>query len=334
MEKPVILLLDADTAILESLPLDLEPKFEVKCVTTVQEAVEKVKAAQGAVAVVVVDMWLGNNQEGGLKAIQQLRALASPPEIVVLTAHPSPEDSNKCLEAGAFSYVKATGRVTCGEGTKPLIAAINHALEARKVKLDVAITLGAIVAVEMEGVTATSHRFGWYPLGRGLMHDLRELITSTGEKRVLHSSKSTGEGYLLTYGVTGSQPAEIAAVNAVEASFELLDVLANRNRERPEEQVINVHFAIHFGEVDVVEGDPDGPNVSFALRLGDINQTQVQEAVDAMPADDFPDSNYVLCSETVKKIIDTRLPNFSTLPVGRFEVAGFPGRHEVYLVSR
>jgi class 3 adenylate cyclase len=189
-----------------------------------------------------------------------------------------------------------------------------------------------IVVVDIIESTTTNNLFGWYAVGRGLMRDLRTLITTIGAQRGLQCRKSTGDGYLLTYRDTGSQAAEIGAVNALEASFDLLDRLKDRNQQLPEERAINVRLAIHFGEVDVVEDDREGPNVSFTFRLEGIGQAEVAEAMNSMPSENFPLRNYVLCSEQVKGIIERRCPNFSTSLVGLFRLKGFPGWHEVYHV--
>lgn len=334
MAKPLVLLLDDNLAILEALPLDLEPEFDVECAATVPEAVEKIKAAKGAVDVAIVDMKLGEDWEGGLKAIQEIRALYEPPEIIVLTAYGSKENAIKCMAAGAFSYVEKSGRIGDGEVTDALIKTIRRALEIREFRLDVKVALEAIVVLDMLEVIVKIERFGWYA-GRELMHDLRQFIISVGEKHELQHRGGLGDSYLLTYGPKDSQDAELGVVNALEASFELLDVLATRNQEAPDEHPINVSFALHFGEVDVIKGERGGPNISFTFRLRDVSREIVENHQNRqMESETFPMKNYVLCSETIKEIIERRRLNFSTLLVGSFELKNFPGSHKVYLVSR
>ncbi|MBI1925277.1 hypothetical protein HYR99_13630, partial [Candidatus Poribacteria bacterium] len=137
------------------------------------------------------------------------------------------------------------------------------------------------------------------------------------------------------YGPKDLQDAELGVVNALEASFELLDVLATRNQEAPDEHPINVSFALHFGEVDVIKGERGGPNISFTFRLRDVSREIVENHQNRqMESETFPMKNYVLCSETIKEIIERRRLNFSTLLVGSFELKNFPGSHKVYLVSR
>ncbi len=133
MAKPLVLLLDDDPAMIDAVSLDLEPAFDVICVTGVDECVDRIGNARGAVDVAVIDMWIETDREGGLNAIRRIRALESPPECVVLTAYGTQPNIVKCMEAGAFSYVEKSGRIA-DDTTGLLITAINRALETRHLK--------------------------------------------------------------------------------------------------------------------------------------------------------------------------------------------------------
>jgi class 3 adenylate cyclase len=109
----------------------------------------------------------------------------------------------------------------------------------------------AIVVIDLVESTLTSNLFGWYAVGRQVIRDLRALIGEVGESRGLRCLRSTGDGYLLTF--HDPQSAERAALRAVEAVFELLNRVAHRNREVPEERALNLRCAIHLGEVDISE---------------------------------------------------------------------------------
>ena len=133
MAKPLVLLLDDDPAITDAVSLDLEPDFDVICATGVDECVDRIGNARGAVDVAVIDMWIETDREGGLEAIRRIRALESPPECVVLTAYGTQPNIVKCMEAGAFSYVEKSGRIA-DDTTGLLVTAINRALETRHLK--------------------------------------------------------------------------------------------------------------------------------------------------------------------------------------------------------
>src|SRR5205823_14659632 len=86
----------------------------------------------------------------------------------------------------------------------------------------------AIVVVDLVESTLTSNLFGWYAVGRHALRDLRLLIGEVSATRGLRCVKSTGDGYLLTFG--DRQSAEMAAIHAVEAISELLGRVCERNR--------------------------------------------------------------------------------------------------------
>src|SRR5690349_1841963 len=118
----------------------------------------------------------------------------------------------------------------------------------------------AIVVIDLVESTLTSNLFGWYAVGRLALRDLRALISEVSLDRGLRCVKSTGDGYLLTY--HDPQSAEMAAVRAVDASFDLLRRIDARNQEVAEERALNLRCAVHLGEVDVVASDREGPHVS------------------------------------------------------------------------
>lgn len=188
----------------------------------------------------------------------------------------------------------------------------------------------AIVVADLVESTAVSNRFGWYAVGRGLLRDLRAMITKTATPRGLSCLKSTGDGYLLTFADVNS--AELAAVHAVEWAVDLLEELRLRNGQVPEQRRITLRLAVHFGEVDVVEHDREGPHVSFAFRLEGISRASLAAALNPIPPDELPLGNYVLCSEEVSEILVRRSDHRQTMRIGLLKLKGFSGWREVFLV--
>ncbi len=133
MTKPLVLILDDDPAMLDAVSLDLAPSFNVICASGVEESVEKIINARGAVEAAVIDMWIETDREGGLDAIRRIRACDAPPECIVLTAYGTQPNIVRCMEAGAFSYVEKSGRIT-DDTTGLLITTINRAVETRGLK--------------------------------------------------------------------------------------------------------------------------------------------------------------------------------------------------------
>jgi hypothetical protein len=193
------------------------------------------------------------------------------------------------------------------------------------------ISSEAIVVVDMVESTFTSNLFGWYTVGRNLLRELRNVIKEIGADYNLHCIKSTGDGYLLTYG--NSQSAELSVVHAMDASLKLINYLKQRNinHDIPEERTISVRIAIHFGQVDIIDNDREGPHVSYTFRLEAINREALQEALNAIPAQELPLRNYIICSEEVKIILQRRLYDISPVRIGMFRFKGFPDWHEVFI---
>src|SRR5437763_8878676 len=188
----------------------------------------------------------------------------------------------------------------------------------------------AIVVIDLVESTLTSNLFGWYSVGRQSLRDLRSLISEVGMNRGLRCLKSTGDGYLLTF--HDAQSAEMAAVRAIAAAFELLDRIDKRNGEVSEERALNLRCAVHLGEVDVVVNDREGPHVSLAFRLQEISRASLPAALNPIPPEHFPLQNYVLCSEEVAGILSRRAPDCQMLSIGLLKLKGFPGWREVFRV--
>jgi len=188
----------------------------------------------------------------------------------------------------------------------------------------------AIVVIDLVDSTRTSNLFGWYSVGRGLLRDLRTLIAQVARTRGLRCMKSTGDGYLVTF--HDPQSAEMAAVHAVESVFELLHITALRNREVSEERALNLRSAIHFGEVDVVASDREGPHISYTFRLEAISRASLPQALNPIAPDELPLQNYVLCSEEMAEILARRSNRWKTLSIGLLKLKGFTGWREVFQV--
>jgi class 3 adenylate cyclase len=188
----------------------------------------------------------------------------------------------------------------------------------------------AIVIIDIVDSTRTNNLFGWYAVGRGLLRDLRTLISQAGGTRGLRSMKSTGDGYVVTF--HDPQSAEMAAIHAVDCVFELLQLIAMRNREVAEERVLNLRSAIHFGEVDVVAGDREGPHISYTFRLEAISRASLPQALNPIAPEQLPLQNYVLCSEEMAEILARRSKQWKIVSIGLFKLKGFTGWREVFQV--
>lgn len=188
----------------------------------------------------------------------------------------------------------------------------------------------AIVVIDLVDSARTSNLFGWHAVGRGLLRDLRTLIAKIGQPRGLRCMKSTGDGYLVTF--HDAQSAERAVIHAVDTVFELMSHIAARNRDVPEERTLKLRSAIHFGEVDVVSSDREGPHISYTFRLEAISRASLPEALNPIAPDELPLQNYVLCSEETAEILERRATQWKTISIGLLKLKGFTGWREVFRI--
>src|SRR6516165_8681715 len=193
------------------------------------------------------------------------------------------------------------------------------------------IVTEAIVVIDLVESTLTSNLFGWYAVGRQSLRDLRSLIGEVGKVCGLRCVSSTGDGYLLNF--DDPQSAEMAAIRAGEAVFELLRRIFVRNQEVSEERALNLRCAVHLGEVDVVPNDREGPHISMAFRLEEISRASLPTALNPIPPEQFPLQNYVLCSEEVAGILSRRATHWGLASIGLLKLKGFPGWREVFRIT-
>jgi serine/threonine protein kinase len=189
----------------------------------------------------------------------------------------------------------------------------------------------AIAVIDIVQATATSDLFGWYSVGRHSVRHLRNAVRQIGSLYGLACMKSTGDGLLLTY--RDDKAADLAAVNAVQASIDLLRKLSEYNKTASEERQIAIRLALHFGEVDVLPDDREGPNVSFAFRVEAVNHASLDKALNPIDPALLPLRDYILCSERIHDIAVRRKPEWHHTSCGLFKLQGFSSWHELFLVS-
>ncbi len=196
---------------------------------------------------------------------------------------------------------------------------------------EIEIASEAIAIIDIVQATATSDLFGWYAVGRMLVRELRQMIQDIGAYYGLSCIKSTGDGFLLTY--RNDRSAELGAIDAIDASFALLERLTARNLRVPEERQIAVRVALHFGEVDILSNDREGPNVSYTFRIESVSRGSLPQALNPIDPARFPLRNYLICSERVSDIISRRKPIWPLTSCGLFKLKGFSGWWELFLVE-
>ncbi len=196
---------------------------------------------------------------------------------------------------------------------------------------DVKVASEAIVVLDIVQSTFLTNLYGWQSVGRVVMRDLRRLTREVTVPRGLASAKTAGDGLLLTF--SNGDSADLAVPSALAAVWTLLSRIGERNAQAPAQQRLDLRVAIHFGEVDIVGDDREGPNVAFACRLEKVSRRSLPSALRPIDPRAFPTANYVLCSEIVAEVLDRLDEAGGKTSCGLFKLQGFPGWSEVFLLE-
>lgn len=205
-----------------------------------------------------------------------------------------------------------------------LLAAIDESSEFE-------VASEAIVVLDIVQSTFSTNLFGWHSVGRVVTRDLRRLTREACAPLGLTSVKTTGDGLLLTF--SNRDSAELAVPSALAAMRTLLARVSERNAQAPEQQRLDVKVAIHFGEVDIIGNDREGPNVTFAFRLEKVSRGSLPSALNPIDPRSFPTANYAICSEAVADVLDRVGEASPRKSCGLFKLRGFPGWSEVFLLE-
>ncbi|MDH3920008.1 MAG: hypothetical protein OEU25_17740 [Rhodospirillales bacterium] len=196
---------------------------------------------------------------------------------------------------------------------------------------DFEVASEAIVVLDIVQSTYSTNLFGWHSVGRVVTRDLRRLTREASAPRGLTSVKTTGDGLLLTF--SNRDSAEMAVPSALAAMWTLLARARERNAQAPAQQRLDLRVAVHFGEVDIIENDREGPNVAFAFRLEKVSRGSLPSALNPIDPRAFKTANYVIGSEAVADVLDRVGEVSPRKSCGLFKLRGFPGWSEVFLLE-
>ena len=196
---------------------------------------------------------------------------------------------------------------------------------------DLQVATEAIVILDIVQSTFLTNLFGWRSVGRVVTRDLRRLTREACAPHGLASAKTAGDGLLLTF--SNGNSAEMAVPSALAGMRALLTKVTERNAHAPEQERFDIRVAVHFGEVDIIDSEREGPNVAFACRLEKVSRDSLPTALKPIDPKAFPTANYVICSEVVAAVLDRIGEATARNSCGLFKLAGFPGWWEVFLLD-
>lgn len=165
---------------------------------------------------------------------------------------------------------------------------------------------------------------------RRLVASLRRVLAAAVGGHPIACARSTGDGVLLT--IRHRRDAELAVISATEIVLRLFDRLRSHNARVPEQCKLRVRVCLHFGQVEVSADDRHGRNIVFLSRMESVDRDSLRRAIKKVRRDAFPASNYLMCSETAKNILQRRSTQIDCRRLGFFELRGFPGLHPLFIV--
>ena len=102
-EKPVVLVVDDDKSVLDSLSgFLIQEKWNPICVDTAHEAIKKISS--GGVSLVISDINMPDMD--GLALLDKIRKTDQDVEVIIMTGYSSEETAIEALRLGAFDYFK------------------------------------------------------------------------------------------------------------------------------------------------------------------------------------------------------------------------------------
>jgi len=155
-----------------------------------------------------------------------------------------------------------------------------------------------------------------------IMNEFAEIIMDTARDEGVRFSKSTGDGYLMTFD---------SVENALQTAMVTLKVVAERNAAKEKKRRFDIRFSINQGETRVdTNNDRVGVAVNMAFRADGVKKESMVPGPGASAAlEDFPVENRILLTEAAYNEI-RKNPEYKARFIGFFELKGITGLHRIY----
>ena len=178
----------------------------------------------------------------------------------------------------------------------------------------------AILVLDLVGSTEMGSTHG-DEFAMKLTQKLVELTKPLAARHHVKFTKSTGDGYLMTF---------VTVENAAMFSQDILEKLNSHNEKQPDDEKIMVRLAINMGETRVdSKGDRLGTAVNMTFRIEGVKPENLITDEGGMTKEEMPIVNRIIVTEPVHKDV-TRGKKFETRYVGFFDLKGITGRHRLY----
>ncbi|MBI5179274.1 MAG: HEAT repeat domain-containing protein [Nitrospinae bacterium] len=181
----------------------------------------------------------------------------------------------------------------------------------------------AILVLDLANSTDIGSKYG-DDFAFKLTNRLVELTKPIASKYRVKFTKSTGDGYLMTFN---------EVKNAVNFAKEILLTMRRTNETLPPQERIDIRIAINQGETRVDDkGDRLGTAVNMTFRVEGVKAAGMKPADGGMKPEELPLVNRVVLTESVNTDI-TKEAGFVTRLIGFFELKGIQGQHRLFLMN-
>ncbi|MBF0539108.1 MAG: HEAT repeat domain-containing protein [Nitrospirae bacterium] len=181
----------------------------------------------------------------------------------------------------------------------------------------------AILVIDLCNSTGIANKYG-DRFALTLTRILTDVVRPMAKKQKFQFLKSTGDGFLITFP---------KVENAVHFAVGVLDEIGGHNKKADETQVIQLRFAINFGETTVdAKGDRLGVATNMTFRVEGVKASDIIPIEGGISKDQMPLVDRVFITETAVEEA-SKMPGISSRLIGLFELKGITGLHRVYEIK-
>ncbi|MBF0316691.1 MAG: HEAT repeat domain-containing protein [Nitrospirae bacterium] len=181
----------------------------------------------------------------------------------------------------------------------------------------------AILVIDLCNSTGIANKYG-DRFALVLTRILTDVVRPMAKKQRFQFLKSTGDGFLITFP---------RVENAVRFAVDVLNDIAIHNKTADETQVIQLRFAINFGETTVdAKGDRLGVATNMTFRVEGVKPSDIISIAGGISKEQMPLVDRILVTETAVEEA-TKMAGINSRLIGLFELKGITGLHRVYEIK-
>ncbi|MBF0342675.1 MAG: HEAT repeat domain-containing protein [Nitrospirae bacterium] len=178
----------------------------------------------------------------------------------------------------------------------------------------------AILVIDLCNSTGIANKYG-DRFALTLTRILTDVVRPIAKKQKFQFLKSTGDGFLITFP---------KIENAVHFAIDVLNNIGKHNKSADETQVIQLRFAINFGETTVdAKGDRLGVATNMTFRVEGVKSSDIIPIAGGIDKEEMPLVDRIFITENAVGEANM-MAGVKTRLIGLFELKGITGLHRVY----